>query len=207
MTKKYSINVKDDQVVAVEVDGIKYKSYDLIPDPDDRARMMLIAESFSDMDFSVQDGKPSQLQKIIIPIFLAVTVLMLVITAISAVYTVRAIAKEESARGIVVDLKARKDESGQEFYYPVVEFLLPDQSRQTLEVSEGSWPPAYKNGDWVTVAYDPQQPLNARIKSTSSTLGMWTLPIITGVLGGAFFIATVFAYWLLKPTPKQKQPQ
>jgi hypothetical protein len=42
-----------------------------------------------------------------------------------------------------------------------------------------------------------QSPL--QIKSISSTLGMWTLPIITGVLGAAFLIATFFAYWVLKP--------
>ena len=42
--------------------------------------------------------------------------------------------------------------------YPVVAFTLPDGSRQTVQIAEGSRPPAYKQDESVTIAYDPEQP-------------------------------------------------
>jgi len=35
----------------------------------------------------------------------------------------------------------RKDEQGNEFHCPVVEFTLTDGSRKTVQMVEGSWPP------------------------------------------------------------------
>jgi hypothetical protein len=53
-------------------------------------------------------------------------------------------------------------------------------------MSEGSNIPSYEKGDKVTVLYEPEHPLDARIKSASSTVLMWILPGITGILGLAF---------------------
>jgi hypothetical protein len=107
----------------------------------------------------------------------------------------------------VVDLVVRKDSAGKEFYYPVVEFHLPDGSRQTVQLSEGNWPAAYAKGEPVLVAYDPEQPRQARINSIPSTASQWTLSIITGILGMAFVIATLFARWILKPGLAEVQPE
>ena len=207
MAKKYSINVENDEVISVEVDGVQYDNPAQISDPDDRARILLLMSTTPDMDLSVAASEPFVLPKIIPPVFLAVAVLMLVIAAVSAVNTARALSREKSVPGHVVDLVVRKDPTGKEFYYPVVEFYLPDESRQTVQLSEGNWPAAYAKGEPVIVAYDPEQPLQARINSISSTASQWTLSIITGVLAMAFVIATLFARWILKPSLAEVQPE
>ena len=207
MAKKYSINVENDEVISVEVDGVQYDNPAQISDPDDRAKILLLMSTTSDMDLSVAASEPFVLPKIILPVFLGIAVLMLVIAAVSGLNTARALSREKSVPGHVVDLVVRKDSAGKEFYYPVVEFYLPDESRQTVQLSEGNWPAAYSKGEPVIVAYDPEQPLQARINSISSTASQWTLSIITGVLAMAFVIATLFARWILKPSLAEVQPE
>ena len=160
-----------------------------------------------DMDLSLPASRPGLFPRIILSVFLAVTVLMLAISALSAINTGRALSKEKNAPGHIVDLVARRDQTGKEFYYPVVEFYLPDESLKIIELAEGSWPPAYEKGQSVTILYDPEQPLNARIKSASSAVLMWTVPIIMGVLGVAFLIATLFVLWMLKPGTAKSQEE
>jgi hypothetical protein len=141
-------------------------------------------------------NESSVIPRTIIAVFLAVAVLMLAITAISAAKTGLTLAKEAVAPGSVVDLVVRTDQNGDDLFYPVVAFTLPDGSRQTVELA-GSRPPAYKQDESVTIAYDPDQPANARIKSFASAASMWILPLITGILGAAFLAATLFAYRVL----------
>jgi len=143
----------------------------------------------------------SGLSKILFALFLGITVLLLAVTAISAAITGRTLASEKRAPGQIFDVIARVDSDGDTYYYPVVEYYLPDSSRRRVELSEGSWPPAYEAGQPVTVLYDPNQPSRARIASLSGTLGILTLPIITGFLGLAFLAATIFTHWIFKESP------
>ncbi|MFN8487533.1 MAG: DUF3592 domain-containing protein [Caldilineaceae bacterium] len=144
--------------------------------------------------------KPDSFSRIILTVFSGVAILMFVIAGSAAFYTVRALAKEKSVVGRVTHLVMRPDQNGQVFYYPVVAFNLQNGEPATVQLTEGSWPAAYTEGQAVSIAYDPAQPNTARIKSFSSTLGMWILPLITGGLGVAFSLATAFAYWMLKAT-------
>ena len=194
MQKRYTINWEGDEVLSVEVDGVRYEDAGQIPDPEDRARMQRIVSSLSGMPVA----QPFVVSRLIVPLFFAVAVLMLSICAFTAVNTSRALAREASVQGYVVDVVARADSDGQQFFYPIVEFVLPDETRYRVQTSEGSWPPAYERGQSVTVLYQRDQPLKARIKSTSSAIGMWTWSIVTGFLGVAFAIATLFARWVLK---------
>jgi hypothetical protein len=141
----------------------------------------------------------------IVVIFLSVAILLLATTVLLAVSTGRRLAHEIRVRGYVVDLVMRRDQVGSEFYYPVVTFTLPDGSPRTVQLAEGSWPPAHEIDEAVTVAYDPHQPLDARISSDGSPLRMWIGPLITGVVGLAFLGATLLARWILKPSPMQVQ--
>ncbi len=199
MPKKYAINWEDDEVLSVEVDGVRYEHPSQIPDPEDRARMLQLVASLSEL--ARPAAEPFILSRLIVPLFFTVAVLMLSICAFTALNTSRALAKEASVQGYVVDVVARADSDGQQFFYPVVEFVLPDETRYTVQTSEGSWPPAYEKGQSVTILYQRDQPRNARIKSTSSTIGIWTWSIVTGFLGVAFAIATLFARWVLKSEP------
>ncbi len=147
------------------------------------------------------------LPRVIVSIFGAVALLLLTIAAISAYTTIRTLATEQRAPGRVVDLVAHSVQSSnpeenaeesQLFYYPVVEFNLPDETHLRIELSQGSHPPSYAKGDRVTILYNPAQPTQARIQSTTSTLLLWIVPIITGLLGVIFAGATLFAYRLLR---------
>jgi hypothetical protein len=208
MAKKYSVNVENDEVVSVEVDGVQYDDPNQIPDAEDREKILELISKSSDEDFGKDFDKEfeeasrelerqsAQFPKIIITVFLAIAVLMLVIATISTVSTIRSLSREESATGQVVDMTVRQSRDSEtqvitDYYYPVVEFDLPDGTHKQVQLSQGSWPPEYEIGEPVTILYDPEHPLDARIKSFSSMLLMWILPGITGIVGVAFLSVTL----------------
>jgi hypothetical protein len=143
-------------------------------------------------------SKPSAGPNIIVVIFLAVAVLMLAIGAISALSSGRALVRERTAPGSVVELAIRQATDGTLYYRPVVVFALPDGVQRTLELTEESTTPDYDVDEMVTIAYDPAQPDNARIKTSASTAALWILPLIMGILGAAFLGAALFAWWVLR---------
>lgn len=229
MGKKYSINTENGKVISVEVNGIQYEHPDQISDPDDRAQILRllanasddgldpIFEDESDPDFEPEFGpefeahfrelehQSEQLPKIIFWIFLAVAIPLLATAGISGWLTLKAIAKEESAPGRVIDLVKRESWNNEQrrnetYAYPVVEFTTAAQSHRSVQLSEGSWPPAYDKGDQVTILYDPEQPNHARVNSLSSTIGLWILPTVTGFLGVVFLVLAFVIGHFLKPT-------
>jgi uncharacterized membrane protein len=231
MAKKYSVNVENDEVVSVEVDGVIYEHPDQIPDPEDRAKILQLMSETTDEEFDAEfdkafenfDEEFRELEKqsakfptLIVAVFLLVAVITLAIAIISAVSTARAVEKEQSASGRVVDMVIRTSRGGydsqgtyqapQDYYYPVVDFTLPDGTRKTVQLSEGSWPPAYEKGEKVTILYDPEKPINARIQSTSSNILKWLLPGITSTVGVAFLMAAVFVGWFFKPSSPDVKP-
>ena len=103
MQKRYTINWEGDEVLSVEVDGVRYEDAGQIPDPEDRARMQRIVSSLSGMPVA----QPFVVSRLIVPLFFAVAVLMLSICAFTAVNTSRALAREASVQGYVVDVVAR----------------------------------------------------------------------------------------------------
>jgi len=228
MAKKYSVNVENDKVVSIEVDGVLYEDPEQIPDPEDRAKILqLMSDSpgedfdpefdkaFEDFDKEFRDleKQSAKFPTLIVAIFALVAVITLTIAVISGISTSRAIARERSAPGQVVDMTMRKSQGGydsqgtyqapQDYYYPVVAFSLPDGTRKTVQLSEGSWPPAYEKGEQVTVLYDPDKPINARIQSPSSNILKWLVTSITGFLGVAFLIAAGSVAWFFKPSPPE----
>jgi hypothetical protein len=160
-----------------------------------------------EMDDLVVDAPPPRfpVEKVVFGVFAGVAVLMLVVAAATGYATARALAREQTAAGRVVELTPRtvsvpvetddpnrKRYVDREYFYPVVEFDLPDGTRKRVQTAEGSWPPAYEAGQAVTVRYDRENPLVARIESGS--LLHWTWTLITGGLGLAFTVATAIIY-------------
>jgi len=200
--KKYSINWENDEPVSFEVDGVTYDSLDDVLNENDRnklAAMMTVSfdESFDDIKFDEKEFEEMQkssagMEKIILGIFTGAAVLMILIAAISSFFNIQKISKEESVPGRVVDVVVRReyineqDRIARDFYYPVIEFVANDGHKRIVQINEGSDSPFYEKGDEVTVAYDPDHPLDARIKSAGSNALMWILPGITGILGIAF---------------------
>lgn len=195
MAKKYAVIVEGEKIEAVEVDGTRYKRVEEIRDPTDRERMELLLFAWPDAD---QPARPDPLRRVMIPLFTGLAALMLLIFVISTVSVGRAAAREVSAPGRVVELTTRRSSDGQIFSYPLVEFRLPDGTLTTVQVGEGNWPPAYDRGEEITVRYDREQPRSARIQSTGSDIGQWTLPIIMGVLTLAFTAGAFFVRWMFK---------
>jgi hypothetical protein len=137
-------------------------------------------------------------EKIVLAIFMGVTVLMWVITIIAAALNMGVLFNQKSAEGRVVELTVRYDDQGNNAYYPVVRFVTANGTSKTVQMSEGSWPSAYNIDEKVTVLYNPQQPSQAHIQTDSATMAMWILPLITGGLAVAFLLATFLVRWLLK---------
>ena len=137
------------------------------------------------------------LTRVLFLLFLGIAVLMLVIAAWTGISTSRRIAAEQSALAQVIEMTERKDSQGNAFYYPVVSFDLPDGGRQKVQLAEGTWPPQHRVGDLVTVLYQPANPADARIPSGDGTAALWTVTLVTGILGVAFGLAAVLA-WALR---------
>jgi hypothetical protein len=220
-SKKYSINWENDEPVSFEVDGVMYESLDEVPDESDREKLTAMVDGSVDQQFEqhfkdfdkdlakaaeeAQRGAAS-MEKIVIGAFTGVAVLMLLMAVISSYSAVARISKEESASGRVVEIIERReyvneqDRIIQDYYFPVVEYISADGRPHTVHMTEGSSVPSHEVGDEVTVLYDPEHPLDARIKSLGSYALMWILPGITAILGLGFLGAVLIVRNIMKPT-------
>lgn len=226
MAKKYSVQMENDEVVSVEVDGVTYTNPDDIPDEGDRQKIQsmisrstpLDSEDSGEDEFDREMAKDlremrkqsASMPKLMVAIFLGVAAIALIVAGISTYSAIRQISKEESVPGRVVDMvmhASRDSQTGEvtQFAYPVVEFTPVDQRPQRVQIGEGSSPPEYAVGDAVVVLYDPQKPRDARIKSISSDVLLWLLPGITFVLGAAFVGAALMVLKFFMPGPEQDE--
>lgn len=163
-----------------------------------------------DAEFRELERQSARFPALIVAIFLSIGVLILVIALFSGFSAARQIAAEQPAPGRVVDLILRTSPGGydsegnyqppQDYYYPVVEFSLPNGDQVTVQLSEGSWPAAYVIGEEVTVIFNTERPTDARIRSASSNFFVWLLPSLTGFLGVAFLAAAGLVFWFTRPT-------
>jgi hypothetical protein len=219
--KKYSINWENDEPVSFEVDGILYQSLDQIPDEADRSKLETMMNAsmdtefekeFEDFDrefkkeFEANKKTSANAETLILGIFSGVAVVMLLIALVSSASAVLKISREETASGRVVEIIQRReyvnqqDRVVQDYYFPVVEFVSADGRRHSVQMTEGSSAPSHEVDDEVTVLYDPDHPLDARIKSFGSSALMWILPGITGILGLGFLGAVIAVRKLMPST-------
>jgi hypothetical protein len=204
MAKKYSINWENDEPVSFEVDGTTYASLDDVPNWKDRDKLSAMVQAASEDDFEEvkfdekefeelrKSAENPAMERWVLGGFTGIAVVMILVATISSFFNIQKIAKEESAPGRVVDVVVRREVVDQQnrivrdFYYPVVEFTASDGHKRTVQMSEGSDSAYYEKGNEITVRYDPEHPLDARIKSVGSNALMWILPGVTGILGIAF---------------------
>ncbi|HSL43114.1 MAG TPA: DUF3592 domain-containing protein [Anaerolineales bacterium] len=223
-TKKYSINWENDEPVSFEVDGILYESLDDIPDEADRDKITAMMDASFDAsfeqqfekdweefdrefkkDFEANQKSAASMEKWVLGIFTGVAVLMLLIAALTSASAILKINREESAPGRVVEIIQRReyvneeDRIIQDYYFPVVQYVSRDGRPHSVQMSEGSSRPDHEVGDEVTVLYNPERPLDARIKSFGSSTLMWIWPGITGLLGLAFLGAVLIVRKVMAP--------
>jgi hypothetical protein len=153
--------------------------------------------------------------KLFVNLFGGISLLMFTIAGVSGALGYRQLASEQSAPGKVVDMVLRQQIStvdraestsgersvfgpsdrkirvAQEFYYPIVEFKLPNGTIKTVQLDTGSWPPSHEKGEAVTVRYAAEKPMKARIQSTGGDMTFFILPMITGTIGLVFMMVPV----------------
>jgi hypothetical protein len=220
-SKKYSINWENDEPVSFEVDGVVYESLDEVPDAGDRDKLEAMLDSSLDQQFEEQfrdfdkefqkdwethKNTSAKAEKIILWVFTGIAVLMLLIASVSAASATLKIVREERATGRVLEIVERReyvneqDRIVQDYYYPVVEYVSADGRSHTVHMTEGSSAPAHEVGDEVTVLYNPERPLEARIQSLGSYALMWILPGITAILGLGFLGGVLVVRKVMSPT-------
>lgn len=218
--KKYSINWEGDEPVSFEVDGVVYESLEAIPDEADREKIMAMNDGSLDRQFGQEfkefDGEfqkdweehkktAANAERIILGVFSAVAVLMLFTALISSANAILKLRKEASASGQVVEIIHRREYVNEEdrvvedYYFPVVEYVSADGRPHRVQMTERSSTPQHEIGDEVTVLYNPEHPLDARIQSFGSSLLMWIWPGISGILGLAFLGAVLAVRKLMSP--------
>lgn len=123
-------------------------------------------------------------------IFGLVGVLLIGAAIVLVATTTRFLANAERTEGTVIEVNAKTSISRdadrrrreRTFWYPTVEFTAGGGDTFSFE-GTGANPPAYQVGDRVPVAYDPDNPSDARIASFGSA---YLLPMILGGLGIVF---------------------
>jgi hypothetical protein len=169
MGKKYSVNWENNVPVSFEVDGVEYSSLEDIPNPKDQRKLKAMLDT-SEFDEAAEKFD----------------------AGISSFFNLQKLSKEQSAAGVVVDVVKRReyvneqDRVYNDYYFPVVQFTAVDGKIRQVQMSEGSSSQEYEQGNQVTVLYNSERPLDARIKSVGSSMLMWILPGITGILGIVF---------------------
>jgi hypothetical protein len=207
--KNYSIHWENDEAVSFEVNGTVYKSLDQIPEGKNKRKIIAMMAVSSEPDF---DGKETtapqkedtRVETIILLAFSGIAILMLLIAGISSANAIMQISHEKSTPGQVTNVVMRReyvnerDRIVQEYYYPVVQFIAQDGRSRIVQMSAGSDSPDYEKGDEVTIRYNPDHPLEARIDSFWSSATLWILPVITGILGLGFLAAVLAVRWVRK---------
>ena len=208
-TKNYSINHRKDGTVIYEIDGALFTDLARVPDESDRAMLAamqdgsfereLEEDSGNSIDAGVPAAEAARMRMIFLLVFGTIAVIMLLVAAISSYDAYTRSGIEERAPGLVVDTVEEPGGENMLYSYPVVEFTDRDGRSHTVKVPEGSSPPQWAAGDAVTVLYDPGHPADARIDSWSSTLLLWLLPGVTGIVGIGFLLAVFLVLRVMPP--------
>ena len=145
------------------------------------------------MEAAEAEAGGARVEKIVSTVFICVGIVLLLASATTFWFTRASVAAEVSVEGVVVNNVIRQHttrasnssrETTSDYYHAVVEFPLADGTKKTVEMAQGDWPKAYDEGEKVTVRYDPQKPLKARLGGGGPLDFLATL--ITGFMGAVF---------------------
>ncbi|MEU4509147.1 DUF3592 domain-containing protein [Nonomuraea wenchangensis] len=153
----------------------------------------------------MHNGRPLTL---IGAIFALVGLVLLGVTIALTASTASFLASAQRTEGTVTGLTPRtttsRDSDGytrrSTTWYPTVEFTV-DGRRYSFQSSTGHNPPAYTEGEGVPVAYDPDDPSDARISTFWSA---FLAPVITGGLGVVFASIGTIVFVLGRRSAKKR---
>jgi hypothetical protein len=202
------------------VDGNVYRRVEDIPDLKDREMIahMIPDENDppdeDDLELEFRESldemnrAPKPFAWLLLAVLGGVAAVMMIIMVSSAISTVQTLSREQSTAGVVVDTVSRPHRDSETgavtFYiYPLVEYTTVGGTVLRVELPEGSTSPVYKVGDEVIILYNPANPRDARIDSTSSGLMMWITPGVTFLVGAGFLAAALGFIRLWAPWRKR----
>jgi hypothetical protein len=95
--------------------------------------------------------------------------------------------QSERSQGTVVEMISERGARGMSLLYPRVQFWPENAGDQIVfRARPGLWPSPFETGDLVVVAYNPNQPADAKIVSFWT---LWFLPAVMILFGGACVFA------------------
>ena len=93
----------------------------------------------------------------------------------------------ERSQGTIVEMISERSARGMPLLYPVVQFSPENWGEQIVfRARPGLWPSPFEVNDLVVVAYDANQPADAKIVSFWM---LWFLPAVMILFGGACVFA------------------
>ena len=112
------------------------------------------------------------------------------------------VAKSKTAEGVVLESVYRKQVSKRATgsYFPRLRFQTPDGQEVEFMGDTGSPKPPYRNGEKVTVRYEPGNPGNARIE------GFWSLWAGVLILFGLGGVAAAVGFGTLLARARRPKP-
>jgi hypothetical protein len=138
--------------------------------------------------------------KLITYIFTAVGLSCLVAGLIWYQVTQGFLSSATITEGEIIELRGSRSSEGGTTYRPVVRFKDNTGKDHQFASNFSSSPPHFEPGEWVQVAYDPNDPTKVQIKEF---LPLWLGPMILGFLGSIFGI--IGLSFLIYPKLKQKR--
>jgi hypothetical protein len=208
MSKTYSVEVHDGELVSIKIDDMTYNSPDEILDEGDRAEVEWQIELAKDREFygkKFAADRGPDVVLIMFLIFFSIAILMLGISVFTVINTSHSISEEQTMPGRVIDMVDRVSSDRNVYYYPEVEVSLPDGSTQKIQLLQGSWPPAYDIGDQVIVLYNSERPGSSSIQTSGINVVRYIGSMITGFLGLIFLVVSLLLRPHSKPGTKEEQ--
>lgn len=143
----------------------------------------------ADATAEITDRQNRSLLKVL-PVLLLVGLVMTGGGLYFAAFQVELLLHGETASGEVVALEAgtSTSSSGRPAYFPIVAFETPDGRRITFRHRTGQNPPAYAEGERVTVTYLPDDPGTALIAESFLN---WLLPGVLLLIGPVLVVVSV----------------
>ena len=136
--------------------------------------------------------------KLVALLFDAIGVIFVVIAVLVYSRTQDFLERSTATEGIVIDLvvsRSSGSSGSSRTYYPVVKFTTAKGEEIEFKSNTGSSPPSHREGEIVSVRYDPADPYRARIDSFFSLWGLVVIPgalgLVFSLVGGILFVVTL----------------
>ena len=128
-------------------------------------------------------------------ITLAVGIILLIISLRTLQQSLSFLRKSNRATGTVIEMERISDSDGST-YKPIFKFKAATGQEVIFKSSSSSNPPSWKVGEEATIAYDPNDPGEARLLTYfgafSWTIVLMALAMPMLVIGGGFYLAQQF---------------